>query len=117
MRLLEIVLQIFRLYKARIFLTQLIKIDRLNNIMKFKENKVISLEGPVEKIGNKLLLRIPLEVGGLDLLDYTRKIGSVVDDDLVIIIPDSLAERLNIKEGNVVNVNNKDGKFNIEPKT
>lgn len=83
--------------------------------MKSKEKKVISLKGPVEKIGNKLMLRIPLEIGGLSLLDFTRKIGSVVDDDLVIIIPESLAEKLNIKEGSMVNVNNKDGKFNIEP--
>jgi len=78
--------------------------------------KKISIEGPVEKIGNKLMLRIPLEVGGLDLLDYTRKIGSVVDDDLVIIIPDSLAEKLNVSEGSIVNVNNENGKFNIVPK-
>ena len=84
--------------------------------MKANAKKVISLEGPVEKIGNNLMLRIPLEIGGLDLLEYTRKIGNVVDDDLVIIIPDSLAERLNISEGNIVNVNTTNGKFNIELK-
>jgi AbrB family looped-hinge helix DNA binding protein len=77
--------------------------------------KNISIEGPVEKIENKLMLRIPLEIGGLDLLEYARKFGSVVGDDLVIIIPDSLAERLNISEGSMVNVNNNDGKFTIQP--
>ena len=84
--------------------------------MKTSIKKVISIEGPVEKIGNKLILRIPLEVGGLDLLEYTRKIGKVEGDDLVIIIPESLAERLNISEGSMVNVNTEDGKFTIQPK-
>ena len=84
--------------------------------MKTSIKKVISIEGPVEKIGNKLMLRIPLEVGGLDLLEYTRKIGKVEGDDLVIIIPESLAERLNISEGSMVNVNTEDGKFTIQPK-
>jgi len=84
--------------------------------MKSDVKKVISLDGPVEKIGNKLMLRIPLEIGGLGLLEYTRKIGSVVGDDLVIIIPDSLAEKLSISEGSMVNVNTENGKFTIQPK-
>jgi AbrB family looped-hinge helix DNA binding protein len=84
--------------------------------MKSKEKKVISLDGPVEKIGNNLMLRIPLEIGGLELLEYTRKIGKVEGDDLVIIIPEYLAEKLNISEGSMVNVNTENGKFTIQPK-
>ena len=75
---------------------------------------VVSINGPVEDVNGKLKLRIPLVVGGHELIESSRGIGAVEGDFLVITIPEWLAKKLGVLSGTVVNVNNKDGRFNIE---
>lgn len=75
--------------------------------------KITSLAGPVESVGGKLMLRIPLSAGGDLLQDSARGISEIQDDMLCIEIKDWLAQKLCISEGSVVTVDNADGKFNI----
>jgi hypothetical protein len=58
------------------------------------EDGVVSLKGPVERVNGKLVLRIPLVVGGEELVASARGISSVEGDDLVVTIPDWLAEKI-----------------------
>jgi len=74
-----------------------------------------SLEGPVEKIDGRLVLRIPLGAGGSELINCSRGISEIVGDVLVITIPEWLAGMLRIDEGSRVNVDNRDGKCNFQP--
>ena len=67
----------------------------------------------MEKINGKLMLRIPLESGGRELVECSRGIGGVEGDFLNIVILDWLAEKHGISEGSTVDVDNADGKFNI----
>ena len=76
---------------------------------------VTSLQGPVENVGGKLVLRIPLAAGGSQLIESSRGIGEVDGECLKVTIPDWLAEKLGIHAGGQVSVNNFDGKFNIHP--
>ena len=62
---------------------------------------VITLTGPVENIDGKLLLRIPLDAGGSELVDASRGIGVVEGEFLSIEIMDWLAQKLGISEGSL----------------
>ncbi len=73
----------------------------------------ISLRGPVENIDGKLILRIPLEVGGGALIECTQGIAAVDGKFLSVHIQEWLARKLNISEGSIVAVDNNNGKFNI----
>jgi hypothetical protein len=55
----------------------------------------------VEKIDGKLILRIPLEAGGSELLECSRGISEVEGDYLKILIPEWLAGVLRIDEGSL----------------
>jgi hypothetical protein len=74
-----------------------------------------SLQGPVEKVDGNLVLRIPLAAGGEEFIECSRGISEVKDGFLVIEIKRWLAGVLRIEEGDLVSVNNADGKFNIFP--
>jgi hypothetical protein len=76
---------------------------------------VISLEGPVERIDGKLVLRIPLEAGGDQFIECSRGIANVDGEYLNVIIPEWLANKLLIEEGDLVSVSNANGKFNLSP--
>jgi len=76
---------------------------------------VLSLEGPVLKINGKLVLMIPLSAGGDELVDCSRGISELQGDFLKIVIPEWLAGMLRIEEGDLVCVDNTDGKFQIIP--
>lgn len=76
---------------------------------------IASLQGPVEKIDGKLVLRIPLEAGGDEFVGCSRGISEVKDGFLVVEIKKWLAGMLRIEEGDLVHVDNRDGKFNITP--
>jgi hypothetical protein len=78
-------------------------------------NEVTTLQGPVEKIDGKLALRIPLEAGGDQFIDCTRRISQVDSQFLIIFIPEWLAGSLRIEEGSVVSVDNANAKFNVRP--
>ncbi len=73
----------------------------------------ISLEGPVELVGGKLTLLIPLTAGGDKLAPLAAGIGEVVGQDLVVVIQPWLAEHLRIGAGSLVHVDNCNGKFTI----
>ena len=74
----------------------------------------IALEGPVLKVNGELLLLIPLEDGGSELLECSRGISEVQGDFLKIVIPEWLAGILWIEEGDVVRVS-ADGALHISP--
>ena len=75
--------------------------------------EVTSLEGFVLKRNGELALWIPLEQGGEQLAECSRGIAEVENGFLKIVIPEWLAGVLRIEEGDLVNVNNSNGKFNI----
>jgi hypothetical protein len=73
----------------------------------------ISLEGPVELIDGRLVLRIPLAAGGDKLAPFARGIGECDGAFLNVVIQPWLAEKLRIEAGSLVFVDNQDGKFTI----
>jgi len=75
----------------------------------------ISLTGPIEQIGDKLMLRIPLTMGGDKLVSCSQGISTIQDGILCIEVKDWLAQKLSISEGSLVTVDNTNGKFNIHP--
>jgi hypothetical protein len=74
---------------------------------------VTTLKGPVERVGEELVLRIPLSAGGSELIACSRGIGNIDGDYLTVTIRPWLAERLHIVVGTIVDVDNAHGKFNI----
>jgi hypothetical protein len=79
------------------------------------DDHVTSLEGPVERVDGKLVLRIPLQNGGRELMECSRGISEIEGEFLRITIPEWLADMLRIDEGSRVYVDNRDGKCNIQP--
>jgi hypothetical protein len=73
----------------------------------------ISIEGPVERVGDDLMIRIPLSAGGDQLASFAREIGKIEEDCLCVVIQPWLAQKLRIGEGSLVVVDNKNGKFTI----
>jgi hypothetical protein len=76
---------------------------------------VMSLEGPVLKINGQLVLIIPLSAGADEVVECSRGISELQGEFLKIVIPEWLAGMLRIEEGDLVCVNNTDGKFHIIP--
>lgn len=76
-------------------------------------NKLMSLEGPVLKINGELMLLIPLDDGGSELVECSRGVSEVQGNYLKIPIPAWIANMLRIAEGDLVCVHNADGKFHI----
>jgi hypothetical protein len=62
-----------------------------------------------------LALRIPLDAGGDQFIRCTRGISEIEGDCLKIIIQEWLAGVLRIEEGDVVSIDNADGKFSVRP--
>lgn len=81
--------------------------------IRFGMTDPISIQGPVEVVDGKLMLRIPLDAGGEQLAPLARDIGSVVGDYLEVIIQPWLAATMRIVPGSLVCVDNKNGKFTI----
>ncbi len=73
----------------------------------------ISLRGPIEREGSRLVIRIPLDDGGCDLHLVCQQISEIDGDDLVVLDSDWLAEKIEVAEGTIVRVDNGGGKFNI----
>jgi len=78
-----------------------------------QELSVISLEGPVIQKDGQLMLLIPLTEGGEELKECSRGMSEIARDCLKIVIPEWLAGMLRVEEGDLVYVNNLNGKFNI----
>ena len=77
--------------------------------------EVKSLEGPVLKIDGELVLIIPLSARGDELMKCSRGISEVQGEFLKIVIPEWLAGMLRIEEGDLVCVEDADGRFHITP--
>jgi hypothetical protein len=77
--------------------------------------EIVSLNGPIEEIDGELVLLIPLPAGGDVLAATAQGIGQIEGKFLKVTIPPWLAAKLQITTGSIVNVNNKEGKFNIYP--
>lgn len=75
---------------------------------------VMALEGPVLKVNGELMLLIPLEDVGTQVVERSRGISEVQGDFLKIVIPEWLAGMLEIEEGDLVRVSN-DGALHISP--
>jgi hypothetical protein len=69
----------------------------------------------VEKVDGNLVLRIPLAAGGEEFVECSRGVSEIKDGYLVIEIKQWLAGVLRIEQGDLVSVNNADGKLNITP--
>lgn len=76
-------------------------------------SEYVSLEGPVERIDGRLVLRIPLTAGGDKLEPFARGIAESDSEYLQVVIQPWLAEKLRISVGSLVLVDNQDGKFSI----
>jgi hypothetical protein len=79
-------------------------------------NEELELEGPVLKVNGELMLLIPLEAGGTELVESSRGISEVQGEFLKVIIPEWLADVLRIEEGDLVRVQKSNGKLNIHPR-
>ncbi len=77
--------------------------------------KIMRLEGPVLKINGELVLMIPLWAGRDEPQECTRGISEGQGEFLKIVIPEWLAGLLRIEEGDLVCVEDADGKFHITP--
>ena len=75
---------------------------------------VMALEGPVLKVNGELMLLIPLEDGGSELIERSRGVSEVQGEFLKIAIPEWLAGMLRIEEGDLVRVTG-DGTLHIGP--
>ena len=69
----------------------------------------------MEKVDGNLVLRIPLAAGGEEFVECSRGVSEIKDGYLVIEIKQWLAGVLRIEQGDLVSVNNADGKLNITP--
>lgn len=73
----------------------------------------VAAEGPVERRGDRLVLRVPLEAGGEKLRPLARAISYVEEGRLVVLLPEWLAERMQLEEGSAVHIDNRWGRLNI----
>jgi len=80
----------------------------------WRRRRVVHIEGPLEKIDGRWLMRIPLNVGGNVLAATTAGIGRIKDDILEVELPERLVQNLKLQEGQRLLVHNATGKFTFE---
>jgi len=76
---------------------------------------LVTMKGPVVKVDGELMLLIPLEHGGSELIECSVGIAEVEGEFLKIALPEWLTELLRVGEGDLVCVHNSGGKFHIQP--
>ncbi len=79
------------------------------------DGKPICLVGPLEEGSAGLVLRIPLDVGGAELAPLAEGIGEIEADVLCVRIPQWLAAKFEMQVGNLVQVDNQNGKLTVSP--
>ena len=77
------------------------------------ENDFLTLEGPVERRDGRLVLRVPLAAGGDRLKLVAHATSYEEDGNLVVLLPEWLAQRMHLHEGAAVHVDDRWGKLNI----
>jgi hypothetical protein len=82
-------------------------------VMRRFAKPTISLSVPVETVDGKLVLLIPLAVGGSELAPLTQGMGEIDGDFLKVTIPDWLAIKMGVQSGSKVCVDNTGGRFNM----
>lgn len=96
------------------YFNKFIRAIRYNSI--FPLAKIITLEGQVELMNGRFALRIPLELTEKDFVKSAKGTSEIEEGYLKVFIPDWLAEKIDVREGSIVVVDNQRGKFNIRPK-
>ena len=76
-------------------------------------DQYISLQGPVERRGKQFVLRVPLAAGGDRLQRVASSASYVEEGHLVVVLPDWLAERMQLAEGAPIHVDDRWGKLNV----
>ncbi len=76
-------------------------------------NDYVSLEGPVERRGDRLVLRVPMNAGGDRLRLVANATSFEEDGRLVVFLPEWLAKRMQLDEGSAVHVDDRWGRLNI----
>ncbi|MDE1152936.1 MAG: hypothetical protein PW788_10405 [Micavibrio sp.] len=75
---------------------------------------VTELAGPIEEDEDgKLVLKVPLFDGGDEFIHCTESISEIDGPYLKITLPDWLVQKLNLRDGSRVAIDNKDRKFNM----
>ena len=77
------------------------------------QDDFVNIECPVEKINGRFVLRIPLAWGGDKLIECSRSFSEIREQFLWIIVSQSVAEMLRLKEGDRVYVGNPNGEFHL----
>jgi hypothetical protein len=85
------------------------------------DDDYFTIEGPIELHGDRLALRIPMEVGGQSLAPMVRDSdpveegfrGFVEGDWLVVLLEPQLTDRLNVSVGDRVTVDCFNARFNV----
>ena len=73
----------------------------------------LCLEAPVERLNDRLILRIPLEAGGQRLRQTLCAQCPIDGKDLIVTLPDWLAVKIKLAEGVAVHLDDRWGKLNI----
>ena len=81
--------------------------------LRMTKNEYFAMEGPVERLGDRLVLRVPLEDGGDQLHAVASTSSYVENGDLVVELPEWLAKRMDLEEGTSVHVDDRWGRLNI----
>jgi hypothetical protein len=78
------------------------------------EKEAMSLKGPVLKVDGQLMLLVPLDSGGAELVECSPGISGLAGNFLKIVIPEWLAGVLRVEEGDLVCVSNGEDEFHIQ---
>ena len=73
----------------------------------------VSIQAPVESREGRLVLRIPMDAGGAKFQLVAQASSFVEGDDLVVLLPEWLAHRMQLGEGTEVHLDDRWGKLNI----
>jgi len=76
-------------------------------------SEIGTMTGPVVEHEGYFWLIIPLGQGGKHFIDCSKGVSLVEDGYLKIFIAARVAEGLGIRNGSMVQINNRDGKLNI----
>lgn len=77
-------------------------------------SREVFIKGPIEMVEGRLILQIPLAVGGDELKECTKGIGHVEGQFLIIEILPWMAEKLGVSEGTIMAVDNSTGEFRMQ---